>query len=160
MSHSGKRIEMISIEPIGFVTNSRTEPIDDNWDEIQSIIELNPEFTEAALQGLDQFSHAEILFHFHLADEESIERGTRHPRGNPAWPRVGIFAQRGKDRPNRIGSTIVEVVSIDGNRLTVKGLDAINGTPILDIKPVMTGFLPRKEVREPDWSQQLMSHYW
>lgn len=151
---------MIAIEPIGFVTNCRTEAIDDNWDEIQSIIELTTEFTEASLQGLDQFSHAEILFHFHLAKAESIERDARHPRGNPAWPKVGIFAQRGKDRPNRIGSTIAEVVAVEGNQLTVKGLDAINGTPILDIKPVMTGFLPRKEVREPDWSKELMSQYW
>ena len=151
---------MIAIEPIGFVTNCRTEAIDDDWEDIQSVIELNPEFTGASLQGLDQFSHAEILFHFHLADEESIERGARHPRGNSAWPKVGIFAQRGKDRPNRIGSTIVEVVSVERNQLTVKGLDAINGTPILDIKPVMTGFLPRKEVREPDWSKELMSQYW
>jgi tRNA-Thr(GGU) m(6)t(6)A37 methyltransferase TsaA len=151
---------MIAIEPIGFVKNVRTESIDDNWNEIQSIIELNVEFTETALQGLDQFSHAEILFHFHLAKEGSIERGARHPRGNPDWPKVGIFAQRGKDRPNRLGSTIVEIVSIEGNQLTVKGLDAINGTPVIDIKPVMTGFLPRTRVEEPAWGHELMSHYW
>ncbi len=151
---------MIAIEPIGFVNNVRTQAVDDNWDEIISVIVLNPEFTEAALQGLDQFSHAEILFHFHLAKEGSIERGARHPRGNPDWPKVGIFAQRGKDRPNRIGSTIVEIVSVEGNHLNVKGLDAIDGTPILDIKPVMRGFLPRTNVSEPVWSQELMSHYW
>ncbi|MEI7986530.1 MAG: tRNA (N6-threonylcarbamoyladenosine(37)-N6)-methyltransferase TrmO [Armatimonadota bacterium] len=151
---------MIAIEPIGFVKNIRTEAVDDNWDDIQSVIELNSEFTEAALHGLDQFSHAEILFHFHLAKDDSIVRCARHPRGNPDWPKVGIFAQRGKDRPNRIGSTIVEIVSVEGNLLTVKGLDAINGTPVIDIKPVMTGFLPREKVEEPAWSQELMSHYW
>lgn len=151
---------MIVIEPIGYVKNNRTEVIDDNWKNIQSVIELNPEFTEASLQGLDQFSHAEILFHFHLVKEQSVERGARHPRGNPTWPMVGIFAQRGKDRPNRIGSTIVEIIEVNGNQLTLIGLDAINGTPIIDIKPVMTGFLPRMNVEEPAWSQELMSHYW
>ncbi len=151
---------MIAIEPIGFVNNVRTQAVDDNWDEITSVITLNPEFTGSALHGLEAFSHAEILFHFHLANDESIERGARHPRGNPDWPKVGIFAQRGKDRPNRIGSTIVEIVSVEGNHLNVKGLDAIDGTPILDIKPVMRGFLPRTNVSEPVWSQELMSHYW
>ena len=151
---------MITIEPIGFVENSRTEAIDDNWDDILSVIELNSEFTGSALHGLEAFSHAEILFHFHLAKDDSIERGARHQRGNPDWPKVGIFAQRGKDRPNRIGSTIVEIVSIEGNQLTVKGLDAIDGTPVIDIKPVMNGFLPRTKVEEPRWSQELMSHYW
>ena len=151
---------MIEIEPIGYVRNNRTEAVDDNWDEIISVIVLNPEFSSSALQGLEKFSHAELLFYFHLSNEESIERGARHPRGNPDWPKVGIFAQRGKDRPNRIGSTIVEIVSVEGNNLKVKGLDAIDGTPILDIKPVMRGFLPRTNVSEPVWSQELMSKYW
>jgi tRNA (Thr-GGU) A37 N-methylase len=76
------------------------------------------------------------------------------------WPRVGIFAQRGKGRPNRLGATIVEVVSREGRVLTVAGLDAIDGTPVLDIKPVLAEFLPRKPVRQPAWSCELMRDYW
>jgi tRNA (Thr-GGU) A37 N-methylase len=86
--------------------------------------------------------------------------GARHPRNNTAWPRVGIFAQRGKNRPNRIGSTICRVLRIDGRELYVAELDAIDKTPVLDIKPVMAEFLPREPVRQPRWSQELMSRYW
>ncbi len=151
---------MIPIEPIGFVRNPRTEPTDDGWLSVESVIELSPDFTAAALAGLDEFSHAEVLFHFHLADEERVEMGARHPRGNPDWPEVGIFAQRGKDRPNRLGSTIVEVARVSGTSLFVRGLDAIDGTPVIDIKPVMKGFLPRGVHREPMWCSELMARYW
>jgi tRNA (adenine37-N6)-methyltransferase len=101
-----------------------------------------------------------VLFLFDRVPDEKIERGSRHPRGNEVWPKVGIFAQRAKDRPNRIGSTIVEVVGVEGTVLTVRGLDAIDGTPVLDIKPVIHEFLPRSEVRQPDWATELMRDYW
>ena len=97
---------------------------------------------------------------FDRVAESSIERGARHPRGNSRWPRVGIFAQRAKDRPNRLGSTVVEIVKRDDRVLTVAGLDAVDGTPVLDIKPVMMEFLPRTTVRQPAWSHELMRQYW
>ena len=84
----------------------------------------------------------------------------RHPRNNPEWPEVGIFAQRAKNRPNRIGCTICRVIRRDGRRLWVAELDAIDGTPVLDLKPVMAEFLPREEVRQPKWAGELMSQYW
>jgi tRNA (Thr-GGU) A37 N-methylase len=89
-----------------------------------------------------------------------IETGARHPRGREDWPRIGIFAQRGKNRPNRIGLTTCRIVSVDGLRLTLTGLDAIDGTPVLDIKPVMSGFAPRGDFREPDWAKEIMAGYW
>ena len=73
---------------------------------------------------------------------------------------MGIFAQRAKDRPNRLGSTVVEIVKRDDRVLTVAGLDAVDGTPVLDIKPVMIEFLPRTTVRQPAWSHELMRQYW
>ena len=93
---------------------------------------------------------------------EKIVRGARHPRNNREWPAVGIFAQRGKNRPNRIGSTICRVVgrSESGRALIVRELDAVEGTPVLDIKPVMAEFLPRGELRQPEWSRELMRNYW
>jgi tRNA (Thr-GGU) A37 N-methylase len=94
-----------------------------------------------------------------VADDE-IQTGSRHPRGRTDWPRVGIFAQRGKDRPNRLGITVCRLLSVEGLALRVQGLDAINGTPVLDVKPVMRGFLPRGEVREPAWASALMRDYW
>ena len=87
-------------------------------------------------------------------------RGARHPRGNAAWPRVGIFAQRAKDRPNRIGTTVVAIAGRRGRVLEVVGLDAVDGTPVLDIKPVMREFLPRTEVRQPEWAAEVMREYW
>jgi tRNA (Thr-GGU) A37 N-methylase len=89
-----------------------------------------------------------------------VNLGARHPRGRTDWPKVGIFAQRAKARPNRIGVTTCELVDVDGLDLRVRGLDAIDGTPVLDVKPYMQAFGPRGEVREPEWVAELMANYW
>ena len=151
---------MITLEPIGHVRSSRRELLDDDWDHVPATIELTEAFAPEALDGLEAFSHAEIVFHFDRVDPAAVERGARHPRGNPQWPRVGIFAQRAKDRPNRLGVTVVALVKREGRVLTVSGLDAVDGTPVLDIKPVMAEFLPRGVLRQPDWSRELMASYW
>ena len=150
----------IRMEPIGHVRASRVDAEDDDWVGIESSIVLVDAIGPDALDGIEEFSHAEILFHFDRVDEAKIARGARHPRNNPAWPKVGIFAQRGKNRPNRIGSTIVRVVRRDGRRLIVAELDAIDGTPVLDVKPVLAEFLPREAVRQPAWSREIMERYW
>jgi tRNA (adenine37-N6)-methyltransferase len=150
----------ILMTPVGIVRSARTAPDDDHWDSFPARIELDAaRFGPEALAGLEAFSHVEVLFHFHAA-EGAGETGARTPRGNPAWPKVGIFAQRGKDRPNHIGATICRVLSVRGTVLEVTGLDAIDLTPVLDIKPVWRGFLPRGDVREPDWAGELMREYW
>jgi len=151
---------MINLDAIGYVRSTRRALLDDDWDLVAATIELTSEFTPEALAGLEEFSHAEVIFHFDRVPESTIERGARHPRGNTRWPRVGIFAQRAKDRPNRLGSTVVEILRRDGRVLTVAGLDAVDGTPVLDIKPVMVEFLPRTTVRQPAWSHELMRAYW
>jgi tRNA (Thr-GGU) A37 N-methylase len=101
-----------------------------------------------------------VIYCFDRVAESAVERGARHPRGNPVWPRVGIFAQRAKDRPNRLGVTVVAIVGREGRVLRVTGLDAVDGTPVLDIKPVMAEFLPRGPVRQPAWASELMREYW
>lgn len=151
---------MIMLEPIGFVRNGRVDLRDDDWGGVESRIELTAAFGPECLEGLQEFSHAEVIFHFDRVGEEAIEKGSRRPRGNPDWPPVGIFAQRAKARPNRLGATIVEIVGCEGTVLRVKGLDAIDGTPVLDIKPVMAEFLPRGAIRQPQWSRELMRAYW
>lgn len=151
---------MITVEPIGVVRSTRTEAVDDDWGTVAATIELAPGFEPDSLAGLEEFSHAEILFVFDRVTEAQVERTARHPRDNPAWPRVGVFAQRGKNRPNRLGSTIVRVLGREGRSLRVVGLDAIDGTPVVDIKPVMAEFLPREAVRQPAWSHELMRDYW
>lgn len=151
----------ITIEPIGYVRGGRVDPIDDDWGSIRTTIELDTMQVGAdALAGLDAFSHAEIIFLLDRVPEEKIERGARHPRGRDDWPLTGIFAQRGKNRPNRLGVTPCRVLSIEGSRLHVEGLDAIDGTPVIDIKPVMREFLPCGEIRQPEWVSELMAAYW
>lgn len=148
------------MEPIGRVEARRTEAEDDRWGAERSRVILDDRFEHQALDGIEEFSHAEILFVFDRVDPAKVVTGARHPRNNPAWPAVGIFAQRGKNRPNRIGSTICRILRREGRTLTVEGLDAIDGTPVLDIKPVMREFLPREEIRQPAWSDELMRGYW
>jgi tRNA (Thr-GGU) A37 N-methylase len=153
--------ETIVLKPIGHVRGGRAEPIDDDWDSVDATIELDEtQFKPDATASLDAFSHIEVVFHFNRVPDDEINTGARHPRGRDDWPLVGIFAQRGKGRPNRIGVTVCRLLAADGLRLKVRGLDAIDGTPVLDIKPVMRGFLPRGDVREPDWAAELMAGYW
>lgn len=152
--------ETIPLRPVGHVRGGRAEPIDDGWDDVVATIELAPEFGPEALAGLEAFSHVEIVFLFHRVADGAVVAGARHPRGRADWPKVGIFAQRGKDRPNRIGVTICKLRGVAGRSIEVAGLDAIDGTPVLDIKPCMRGFLPRGEVVEPAWASELMSGYW
>lgn len=149
----------IILQPVAFVKNNRTDLSDDFWGSIISEIELADTIPAHAFNGIDEFSHLEIIFHFNQSDKAKIVF-SGHPRGNKNWPHIGIFSQRKKDRPNAVGLTIVELVKREGNKIWVKYLDAIDGTPILDIKPVMKEFLPQNEIKQPAWSQELMKEYW
>jgi tRNA (Thr-GGU) A37 N-methylase len=151
----------IVLNPIGRVASARAEPIDDQWDQVATRIALDAtQFTADATASLADFSHIEVIYFFDRVPVSEIQTGARHPRGRKDWPLVGIFAQRGKGRPNRLGACICRLERVDGLTLHVKGLDAIDGTPVLDIKPVMQGFLPRGEIREPGWAQEIMRDYW
>lgn len=154
-------MDTFAMHAIGHVVVGRTEAIDDVWGSVRAAIELDDtRFGAGSLAGLADFSHAEIVFVFDRVTDDKIVTDARHPRGRTDWPRVGIFAQRGKNRPNRIGVTVCRIVGVTGTRLDVEGLDAIDGTPVLDIKPVMSGFVPRGDVREPDWAREIMAAYW
>jgi tRNA (Thr-GGU) A37 N-methylase len=149
------------LEAVGHVRGGRREATDDDWGASRARIELDADrFPASARAGLADFSHAEVIFLFDQVGEAEIEHGARHPRGRLDWPLVGIFAQRGRGRPNRLGSCVCRIVAVDGLHLSVEGLDAIDGTPVLDIKPVLRGFLPRGELREPAWATEIMKDYW
>lgn len=151
----------IACNPVGWVTSSRTEPLDDDWESVTASIHIDPDqFSEDALAGLAGFSHIEVVYVFDRVDRHDIQTGARHPRNNPNWPKVGIFAQRGKARPNRLGVTVCRLLAIDGLELSVQALDAIDGTPVLDIKPHMVEFGPRGPVHQPHWAHELMAGYW
>jgi tRNA-Thr(GGU) m(6)t(6)A37 methyltransferase TsaA len=150
----------IPMEPIAYVRGGRCDVRDDLWGDNLSTIELVPGLPVESLDGIDDFSHAEVLFVFDRVPPDRVVVGARHPRGNTAWPAVGILAQRAKDRPNRLGATIVRITGREGRLLRVQGLDAVDGTPVVDIKPVFAEFLPRDPVRQPEWSHELMRDYW
>ncbi|MGL4541363.1 MAG: SAM-dependent methyltransferase [Polymorphobacter sp.] len=150
-----------TILPVGQVVGGRVPADDDDWDAVTARIELDAtRFGPEALLGVDAFSHAEIVYLFDKLPESKVTYGARRPRGNPDWPLVGIFAQRGRNRPNRLAVSVCRIEKVEGTTLHVRGLDAIDGTPVIDIKPVMQGFAPRGGIREPDWAREIMSGYW
>ena len=150
----------IEFNPVAIISNNRKTIEDDDWGEVVSTIELLDPLGEEALLNIESFSHVEIIYLFDRVDPAKIETGARLPRNNQDWPLTGIFAQRGKNRPNQIGATICRLISHNGRRIIVKGLDALDGTPVLDIKPVMNEFLPDEAVKQPAWVSPLMKHYW
>lgn len=152
---------LIDIVPIGVVRGGRSEALDDDWGKVEAEIVLDPAVVQPdATLGLSDYSHIVVVFHMHKVPAAKVETGARHPRERTDWPKSGIFAQPARSRPNRIGVTAVELMSIDGLTLRVRGLDAIDGSPVLDIKPYISGFAPRGAVREPDWVKELMARYW
>jgi tRNA-Thr(GGU) m(6)t(6)A37 methyltransferase TsaA len=154
-------MKTILMTPIGFVRSTRQKVEDDNWDSEKMHIGLDDnQFTEEALAGLTDFSHAEIVFYMDQVDPSKVETSARHPRNNTDWPKVGIFSQRGKNRPNQIGLTICKIIKVEGRNLYIEGLDAVDGTPVLDIKPWVTEFGPRGNVKQPLWISELMREYW
>jgi tRNA (adenine37-N6)-methyltransferase len=151
----------LTLTPIGVVRGGRAQAEDDKWGGVEAVIDLDANrFGPDAVAGLEDFSHLEVVYLFHLVDEQRITLGARRPRGNPEWPEVGIFAQRAKARPNRLGVSRCRLMAVDGLRLRVAGLDAIDGTPVLDVKPWMAEFAPRETTRQPRWSRDLMRDYY
>ena len=153
---------VIALEPVGVVVGGRTEPIDDDWGGVHAVIRLDgAQFGADAVAGLDAFSHVVVVFQFHQVDPADVQSGARRPRGNPHWPEVGMFAQRARMRPNRLGVSTCRLTDVAGLDLHVQGLDAIDGSPVLDVKPFMREFEPPDaEVRQPAWSTELMRGYY
>jgi len=150
----------IKLNPVAYVSNSRNGVEDDYWGGVESSITLDENMPVESLNGIESFSHLEIIYFFHKGNPQKVTRISRHPRNNKNWPKVGVFAQRGKSRPNQLGLSIVRLIKREGRTLLVTGLDAINGSPVMDIKPVIREFLPAGEILQPEWVSDLMASYW
>lgn len=150
----------IKLQSIGKVVSTRSEIKDDDWDKEEVYILLEEDFSEEAFYGLEDFSHVEVIFFMNQVKSEKVVKTARHPRGRLDWPKIGIFAQRGKNRPNQIGLTICRVRRVQGKKLYLEGLDAVDGTPVLDIKPWVQEFAPRGQRKQPAWISELMKRYW
>jgi len=149
---------MSAMEWIGVVQNEVKEPTDEGWGDVVSEIVLDERLANG-LDGIEQFSHLLILFWMHRAAEAEPVRMRRRPQGRQDMPEVGIFAQRARHRPNPIGVTAVTLLRRDKNRLVVRGLDAINGTPVLDVKPYVPQYDSVASPAVPGWINQLMERY-
>ena len=139
----------ITLTPIAYIKSEFKDDIEKITMDKVSTITLTDEFNEDAFHGIEKFSHLEIIWNFHLSKRTIT--GIIHPRGNKAYPKMGIFAMRSPHRPNHIATTIVKLIEKKGKTLTVYGLDAIDGAPVLDIKPVVDRFLPSQKTIQPDW---------
>lgn len=148
------------VVPVARVVGGRQEVVDDGWGDVDAVLRFDDRFDEQALAGLETFSHLEVVFLFDRVAPRDVETGARHPRGREDWPLVGIFAQRGKARPNRLGVSRCALVEVSGRDVAVRGLDAVDGTPVLDVKPWLAEFAPRGAVHQPVWATELMRAYW
>ena len=129
------------------------------WADVESRIELDPRYA-AGLAGLNEFSHVVVVFHLdRIAPFDPHKQLARNPRGMEDLAPVGVFAQRTKFRPNPIGVTAVELVAVDDKGITVRGLDALDGTPVLDIKPYIPAFEVKDGARMPAWVDRMMDGY-
>ncbi len=139
---------MISINPIGIVRNKEKHHFG-GWNKVVSDVIVHQRFAPA-LDGLAKYSHAIVVYWMHGVRKKVIKH---HPQG--IAPLVGIFACRCQGRPNPIGISAVKIVKRNGNVLRVKGLDAVNGTPVLDIKPYTPQYDAVKDAKVPAWTKKL-----
>lgn len=147
-------------QAVGQVVAGREDPAEtDHWGGVIAVIEIVPALTDHALEGLAAFSHVQVVFAFHLAPERQDYGELRRPRGRLDLPAVGVFADRGPHRPNHLGVTECPILAVAGRLLMVRGLDAVQGTPILDLKPVVRTFVTTESV-EPEWVAGMLAAYW
>jgi tRNA (adenine37-N6)-methyltransferase len=152
--------ESFQVTPIAYVVGGRAEPTDDYWGGSRSVIRIDgTRFTPDATKGLDEFSHLEIVFRFHLTDPADLNLGARRPRDNPDWPEVGTFGHRNMRRFNWLGVSRCRLAKVDGLDLHVEELDAVDGTPVLDIKPWFTQFGLRGDIHQPSWTTEMLRDY-
>ena len=148
----------IEFESIGTVRNQVEEKKDTGWGADISEIVLDETLSQG-LTGLRDFSHVLVVCYLDKAHFELSRHLVRRPQRRDDMPMVGIFAQRAKDRPNPIGITACELLGVSGNVVTVRGLDAIDGTPVLDLKPYFPTYDCREDAVIPEWVSRLMEHY-
>ena len=151
-------MEKIILKPVGFVSSPVSERMDENWGEVKSRIILRPEYA-GALLGLEGFSHAIIVTYLHKAKYDKEKHLQRRPRNLKTMPLLGIFSQRAKNRPNPIGITAARILEVGNDYIEIKGLDAIDETPILDIKPYYPQYDKIEESKVPEWVNILMKGY-
>ena len=145
-------LDPISVVPIGSVHSGERDLRREDWHDVRSRIELRPELA-AALGGLDGFSHLIVVGWLDRIPQELRERRRAHPLGDERLPLLGALALRGGARPNPIAVTVCRLLAVEGANLELEGLDLVDGTPVLDVKPYIAVYDAMPEVTLPEWAQ-------
>lgn len=163
------------VKPVGIIENNVSEPFllsgkdgltrrlgkDTNMDEVHdktediSRIIINEEL-DGIIDGIDEYSHLIVIYWGHGVSEEGRLLTKVHPMGREDFPLVGLYGTCSPARPNPVLMTVVRLLEREGNVLKVKGLDAINSSPVIDIKPYVREFYPKEDVRIPGWMQRIV----
>jgi tRNA-Thr(GGU) m(6)t(6)A37 methyltransferase TsaA len=144
----------MTIRPIGVVRSRvrQKQKPGYNWEQVVSEVVIDDDLGEA-LDGLDEFSHIIVIYWLHLAVDTAKMVDKVHPRGDMELPLVGRFATRSPYRPNSLGQKLVRLLEREGNILRVQGLDALDGTPVIDIKPYIPGYDSVNDAAVPQWAK-------
>ncbi|MEU5148663.1 SAM-dependent methyltransferase [Streptomyces yangpuensis] len=154
-------MQPFEVMPIATVVGGHTTVQDDYQGGVESIIRLNDEFPLETLQGIGDFSHLTVVWRFHLARPEDVQLHARSPRNDPRWPATGTFVHRNHRRPNQLAVSYPKLLDVQGRDLLVTDLDAVDGTPVLDIAPYFTQMGPRGKIRQPAWPGEMLDPtYW
>jgi tRNA (Thr-GGU) A37 N-methylase len=148
------------VESIATVVGGHPRVLDDYQGGVESIIRLHEAYPLETLQGIQEFSHLTVTWRFHAARPEDVQLHARSPRGNPAWPATGTFVHRNHRRPNQLAVSYPRLLRVDGRDLVVTDLDAIDGTPVLDLAPYFEQMGPRGPIRQPAWPGDMLAAYW
>lgn len=145
--------EPVSLRPIAVVRNNVFEPRPEGWQGVRSDLIFRDDLM-GALDGIETYSHVMVVFFCHQVPEEERTVLRIHPRSDPRLPEQGVLATRSQRRPNALGVAVVPLLRRRRNILRVVGLDAIDGTPVLDIKPYLPHYDSVPEARVPEWVSQ------
>ena len=148
------------VESVATVISGHTTPGDDYQGGVESVIRLHDHFPLETLQGIEEFSHLQVTWHFHRASPDDVALHARSPRNNPNWPATGTFVHRNHRRPNQLAVSHPRLLHVEGRDLHVTDLDAVDGTPVIDLAPWFPTMGPRGEVTVPAWVEEMLPHYW
>ncbi|MGW1974129.1 SAM-dependent methyltransferase [Streptomyces sp. NPDC001889] len=153
-------MDKLEIVPVATVVGGHTIPGDDYQGGTEAIIRLNPDYPVETVQGLEEFSHLQIVWHFHHSSPTDVALHARSPRNNLRWPATGTFVHRNHRRPNQLAVSHPRLLRVDGLDLHVTDLDAVDGTPVFDLAPWFPTMGPRGAVRTAPWVDEMLPNYW
>lgn len=151
----------LNITSIATVVGGHMTVSDDYQGGVESVIRLDEAFPLETLQGIEEFSHLTVLWHFDQASPDDVQLHARSPRGDSRWPATGTFVHRNHRRPNQLATSYPRLLKVVGRDLHVTDLDAVDGTPVYDIAPYFEQMGPRGPVTQPAWPGEMLDPtYW